>query len=68
MNTACKTLVSAAVLSLLSACATADSASLKPGPTITEDTAYIVAVDDVAKHESVRVDVIWVNPPYERED
>lgn len=68
MNTACKTLVSAAVLSLLSACATTDTARHDPGPTIKENTAYIVAVDDIAQHESVRVDVIWVNPPTKRED
>ncbi len=66
MNTACKMLVSVAALSLLGACATADTASFKPKRTIVQDSDYVAAVEDAASHAPVRVRVIWVNPPEDR--
>ena len=64
MNTACKTLVSAAVLCLLSACATTEQAAVvRPGRTIVDDSQYIAAVENMANHAPERVRVIWVNPP-----
>ena len=69
MNTSCKTLVSAAVLLLLSACATTDeSASFVPRRTIVQDSGYVAAVEDAANHAPVRVRVVWVNPPERRLD
>lgn len=66
MNTACKTLVSAAALSLLAACATTDTASFKPQRTIVQDKQYVAAVEKAATKAPVRVRVIWVNPPEDR--
>ena len=64
MNTARKTLVSAAVLCLLSACATTDGTAVaRPGATIVQDSRYIAVVEDRANHAPERVRVIWVNPP-----
>ena len=68
MNTACKMLLCAAAMTLLSACATADTASFKPQRTIYEDSAYVAAVEDAAAHSPVRVRVLWVNPPDRRSD
>ena len=63
MNTACKTLVSAAALCLLSACATDGTAVVRPGRSIVQDSQYIAIVEDRANHAPERVRVIWVNPP-----
>jgi len=64
MNTACKTLVFAAVLSLLSACATTDGTAVaRPGRSIVQDSQYIAVVEDRAEHAPERCRVIWVNPP-----
>jgi hypothetical protein len=69
MNTACKTLVSAAVLSLLSACATTDGTAVaRPGRSIVQNSQYIAVVEDRASHAPERVRVIWVNPPDKRID
>jgi hypothetical protein len=69
MNTACKTLASAAALCLLSACAmTPEMATIDPGSTIIQDEDYIAAVEDGAHDAPVRVRVIWVKPPDRRED
>ncbi len=62
MNTARKTFISAAVLLLLSACATADTATYRP-QTGGDDMEYVAAVDHAADHAPVRVRVLWVNPP-----
>lgn len=65
MNTACKTLVSAALSTLLAGCASdgVALASKQSGPAY--DYAYIATVDHVADHAPERVRVIWVNPPEE---
>jgi hypothetical protein len=69
MNTACKTVVAAAVLSLLSACATTDeNARFSPRRTIVQDSDYVAAVEDAATHSPVRVRVVWINPPVERQE
>ena len=55
MNTACKTLASAAVLSLLSACATSQSlATVQPGRSIVQDSDYIAKVEDDASWNKQR--------------
>jgi len=60
----CVVLVSATLL--LAACASTDSAGLAGKSTISNDEAYMEAVETAAKPAGVRV--VWVNPPKQRKD
>lgn len=50
----------------LGACASTDSARMSSKSTISNDVAYIVAVEKAAKEAGVGV--VWVNPPQKRKD
>ena len=66
MNTARKCLILASAALLLGACASTDSAGLAGKSTISNDEAYMSAVEAAAKPTGVRV--VWVNPPKQRSD
>ncbi|HEX5694506.1 MAG TPA: hypothetical protein VFY00_07820 [Arenimonas sp.] len=66
MNAARKCLLLASASLVLGACATTDAARMSSKSTISNDVAYIVAVEKAAKEAGVGV--VWVNPPQERKD